>query len=111
MYIFGIGLHVVLALICAVHVVRTGQPNYWLFILFAFPGLGSLVYVLTVYLPGSRLQRQAGKAVKSAVKALDPTRELREAADAYAYAPTAQNQMRLAAAQLDAGQTEAAVAS
>ena len=48
MYIFGIGLHVVLALICAVHVVRTGQHNYWLFILFAFPGLGSLVYLLTV---------------------------------------------------------------
>ena len=107
----GLGLHVVIAVLCAIHAIRNRQQMYWLFILFAFPGLGSLVYVLTVYLPGSRLQRQAGKAVKSAVTALDPTRELREAADAYAYAPTAQNQMRLAAAQLEAGQTEAAVAS
>ena len=108
---FGIGLHVVLALICAVHAVRTGQPTYWLFILFSFPFLGSVAYFVAIYLPSSRLQRHAGKVMKSAVKALDPTRELREAADAYQYAPTAQNQMRLAAAQLEAGQTQAAVAS
>lgn len=111
MAIFGIGLHVLVALFFAVHAVRSGQATYWLFILFAFPGLGSVVYFFAVFLPSSRLQRHAGKALKSAVKVLDPTRELREAADAFAYTPTAQNQMRLAAAQLEAGQVDAAVQS
>ena len=44
----GLGLHVVLAIICAIHVVRSGQPLYWLFILFSFPLLGSLVYFLVI---------------------------------------------------------------
>jgi hypothetical protein len=93
----------VLALLCAIHVVRTRQQLYWLFILFAFPLLGSLVYLFAVYLPNSRLERSALRAVSAAAKALDPTREVREARAAFEDTPTAQNQMRLAAALLDAG--------
>jgi hypothetical protein len=44
MPIAGLGLHVVIALICAIHAVRSGQPLYWLFVLFAFALLGSAVY-------------------------------------------------------------------
>jgi hypothetical protein len=99
----GLGLHVVIALFCAVHAIRTRQQMYWLFILFAFPLLGSLVYLFGVYLPNSRLERSAMKAVSAAVKAIDPTREVREARAAFDDAPTAQNQMRLAAALLAAG--------
>lgn len=100
----GLGLHVVLALLCAVHVVRTRQLMYWLFILFAFPLLGSLVYFFGVYLPNSRLERGAMKAASAAAKVLDPTREVRDARAAFDDAPTAQNQMRLAAALLDVGE-------
>jgi len=100
----GLGLHVMLALICAIHVVRTRQQMYWLFILFAFPLLGSIVYFFAVYLPNSRLERGAMRAVSAAAKAIDPTREVREARAAFEDAPTAQNQMRLAAALLDIGQ-------
>jgi len=100
----GLGLHVVLALVCAIHVVRTRQQLYWLFILFAFPLLGSLVYLFAVYLPNSRLERGAMRAVSAAAKAIDPTRDVREARAAFDEAPTAQNQMRLAAALLDIGQ-------
>jgi len=99
----GLGLHVLVALFFAVHVVRTGQQTYWLFILFSFPLLGSIVYFVAIYLPNSRLERGARKVVRHAVKALDPTRELRDARAAFEYTPTAQNQMRLAAALLEAG--------
>ncbi|HEX5687911.1 MAG TPA: hypothetical protein VFY73_28170 [Ideonella sp.] len=102
----GLGLHFLVAIFFAIHVVRSGQPMYWLIILFSFPLLGSVVYFVAVYLPNSRLDRGARKAVAIAAKALDPTRELREARAAFDYTPTAQNQMRLAAALLDAGQAE-----
>ena len=92
----GLGLHILVALFFAVHAVRSGQQMYWLIILFSFPLLGSLVYFLAIYLPDSRLQHGARKVVASAAKALDPTRELREARAAFDYTPTAQNQMRLA---------------
>lgn len=37
MPIAGLGLHFIIALVCAVHAIRSQQPMYWLFILFAFP--------------------------------------------------------------------------
>lgn len=104
----GLGLHILLALVCAVHVVRSGQQLYWLFILFAFPMLGSLVYIFAIYLPNSRLERGALKAVSSAAKALDPGKDVRGARAEFEATPTAQNQMRLASALLDAGNAEEA---
>ena len=106
MPIAGLGLHLILALLCAVHAVRSGQPLYWLFILFAFPVLGSLVYLFAVYLPSSRLERNAFKAVSVAAKALDPGKDVRLARAEFDEVPTAQNQMRLAAALLEAGEAQ-----
>jgi hypothetical protein len=103
MPIVGFGLYFVLAIFCAIHVVRTGQPLYWLMILFGFPLLGSLVYFFAIYLPTSRLRRHALRAVSAAARAIDPTREVREARVAFDETPTAQNQMRLAEALLGIG--------
>ena len=103
MHIAGIGLHVIIALFFAVHAVRSGQNTYWLFILFAFPLLGSIVYFFAIFLPNSRLQRHARQLANNAVKALDPTREVREAQAAYDYSPTAQHEIRLAQALLAVG--------
>ncbi|WP_411879524.1 hypothetical protein [Polaromonas sp. YR568] len=100
----GLGLHFIVALFFAVHALRSGQQLYWLIILFSFPMLGSIVYFLAIYLPDSRLERGARKVVAAAAKTLNPTRELKEAHAAFDYTPTAQNQMRLAAALLEAGQ-------
>jgi len=107
----GIGLHILIALFFAVHVVRSGQPIYWLFILFSFPLLGSIVYFIVIYLPNSRLHTGARKAVAVAARALDPTRELREARAAFDFTPTAQNQMRLAAALLATGAAQESAAN
>ncbi|MBH9575663.1 hypothetical protein [Inhella proteolytica] len=104
----GLGLHFLLAIYCAVHALRNGQPMYWLIILFSFPVLGSVVYVLAIMLPHSRVQRQAGRALRAVGQALDPGREVREAREALDTTPTAQNQMRLAAALLAAGQLDEA---
>jgi len=101
---FGLGLHVLIALFFAVHAMRSGQQMYWLFVLFSFPLLGSIVYFLVIYLPNSRLDHGARKVVAAAAKTLDPTRELRDARAAFEYTPTAQNQMRLAGALLESGQ-------
>jgi hypothetical protein len=109
MPIVAAGLYFALAIFCAVHAVRTRQNHYWLFILFAFPLLGSLVYFFAIWFPNSRLQRQTMKTVAAAARAIDPTREVREARAAFEETPTAQNQMRLAAALLAVGQPQEAV--
>jgi hypothetical protein len=83
---------------------------YWLLILFSFPQLGSIVYFAAEFLPHSRLERQARLAGHALQKKLDPGRDVREARAAFDLTPTAHNQMRLAGALLEAGQTAEAVA-
>ncbi len=110
MPILGLGLHLIVAIFFAVHAVRTGRQLYWLLILFAFPLLGSFVYFAAVFLPHSRLERQARMAGHALQKKLDPGRAVREARQAFDLTPTAHNQMRLASALLEAGQATEAVA-
>src|SRR3954451_3836459 len=108
MPIVGFGLYLALAILCAVHVVRTGQSLYWLVVLFGLPVVGSIVYFIAVFLPASRLRRGALRAMDAAARALDPQREVRTARTAFEETPTAQNQMRLASALLAAGDAPAA---
>jgi hypothetical protein len=105
---FGLGLHILIALFFAVHVVKSGRQLYWLLILFSFPLLGSVVYFFAIFLPDSKLERTAMKAVTSVAKSLDPGKELREAREAFEFTPTAQNQMRYAAALLESGAAQEA---
>ena len=93
----------------AAHALRSGQDRYWLMILFAFPGLGSLVYALMIFLPSLRHTRQGRQVVRGVRRALDPTRELRQAQDAFENAATTDNRLRLADALLDAGRASEAV--
>jgi len=103
MPIFGISLHVIVALFFAVHAVRTQQNMYWLLILFLFPGIGSAVYFFAVYLPGLRQSHGARAATRALSQLVDPNRAVREARTDFDRAPTVAHRMRLAAALLDAG--------
>lgn len=109
MHILGIGLHVLVAVYFAIHAVRTRRELYWLLILFLFPGLGSLVYGIAVWLPEVRASRGAHRAGKAVRQLLDPGRELREAIEASEQAPTVANLLRLADALLAAGRAAEAV--
>lgn len=103
MPIFGISLHVIIALFFAVHAVRTHQNMYWLLILFLFPGIGSLVYFFAIYLPSLRESRGARAATRAISQLVDPNRAVREARTDFDGAPTVAHRIRLAAALLDAG--------
>ena len=105
----GLGLHFIVALFFAVHALRAGKQMYWLIILFSFPLLGSIVYFFAEYLPSTKLDRGVKQVSNIALSLLDPTRELREAKQAFDLSPTVQNRMRLAAALDGAGEYNEAV--
>jgi hypothetical protein len=109
MPIAGLGLHVLIAIYFAVHAIRTGQDRYWLFILFAFPLLGSLVYAIAIWMPDARNSRQGQQVVSGVRKMLDPTRELRAAQEQLEIAATPDNHLRLASALLESGRASEAV--
>jgi hypothetical protein len=73
-----IGLaHLLIAVTLASHALKTGRPQFWIFILVLLPGVGSLAYVLLELLP-SLAHTRRGRAVAGGIDNLiDPHREFR----------------------------------
>jgi hypothetical protein len=101
-------LSLVVSVALAVHVVRTGRDTFWLWIILLFQPLGGLVYIIAILLPEITRGSAARKLEKSAVAALDPTREYREAKQACEDTPTVRNQSRLAQAAAALGRHDEA---
>jgi hypothetical protein len=91
-------LHVLLGVTCAVHVVRTGRPYYWIFIILFFPVIGVLIYVVAELLPELLGTHAVRQAAGNARKILDPERAYREASRNLQISPTAYNMCALAEA-------------
>jgi hypothetical protein len=86
------------ALLCGIHVVRTGRELYWLWIFVIAGPLGAAVYFFAIILPemlGGSTARNVGKAAR---QALDPERDYRNAMRALDDTPTVGNRMKLAQA-------------
>lgn len=96
MPILGFGLHILIAILCAVHVLRTNQERWWLFVLFFFPLLGSIIYGLAVFLPEMSRSRGGRRVVRGLRDTLDPGRELREAEAEFEHSATIANRIRVA---------------
>lgn len=98
-----LGLSLLFSIGLCVHVVRSGQQTFWLWIILMFQPLGGVVYLVAVIGPellGGRTARRLGEAAR---ETLDPHREYREARTAFAETPTVRNQSRLAAAEAQLG--------
>ncbi|MFI4974684.1 MAG: tetratricopeptide repeat protein [Caulobacterales bacterium] len=98
MFFLGGGLSLLMSVLLCIHVVRTNQAIYWLFIILFLQPLGGIVYLAAIVLPemfGGTGARRLGQAAR---ETLDPTREYRTAKAAVDDSPTVHNQMRLAQA-------------
>ena len=98
-----------LQIICVVHIVRTGRPFMWIWIVLFLPGLGMIAYFIVEIAPGLFGSRTARNLQNSAVSTLDPGRELRRRRRALEEADTVDNRRLLAEAMEAAGQHEEAL--
>ena len=105
----GLGLHVIIAIFFAIHAIRSGRELYWLFILFMFPLLGSIVYAAVVFVPQMRNSRGARRLVSGIRQTLDPGAELRAAQAEFELSATVGNRLRLADALAAKGRADEAV--
>ncbi len=92
------GLVLIFSIVLCVHVVRTGQPMYWLWIILAFQGIGGLIYLIAVILPDLTGGKTARRITIAARETLDPERAYRTARAAYDDTPTVANALRMAGA-------------
>lgn len=93
---------------CGLHVVRSGQERYWLYLIIALPGLGCLIYALGIMLPDMLGSRRGRRAVTQLHDRLDPERHLRALRDELELSDTRDTRVRLADELLRLGQPEEA---
>lgn len=103
-----LGLSLIFSIALCVHVVRTHQAMFWLWIILMFQPLGGVVYLVAVMLPGLLGGATARRVGQAARDTLDPGRAYREAKAAYDDAPTVQNGMKLAEAAAGLGRWDEA---
>ena len=83
-------------IICGLHVVRSGQERNWLYLIIALPGLGCLIYFLSIMLPDLLGSRSGRRAVNRLHDRLDPQRHLRALRDALELSDTRETRVQLA---------------
>ncbi len=103
-------LEVVAQVLCAVHIVRTGRPYYWIYIVMFVPMVGMLTYFMIEILPDLLGTRTARSAAAGVGRALDPGKGVRVAERNLAMTPTTENKAYLADAYLGVGRVEEAAA-
>ena len=89
----------------AVHAVKTGRERQWLFIIIVFPGVGSLIYFLSEYLPD---MQQAARFRKKNFRTSSP-RHLRHLEDQVEITPSVKNKKALAEAYVHSGMFDKAI--
>jgi hypothetical protein len=102
-------LSVVLQIGCAVHVIRSGRPMYWIFLLLIGSYIAVAVYLLAEVVPDMRNSPGARRAMRSAHDRIDPERGKRRAANQLELADTADNRRRLAEESLRTGDYQQAM--
>jgi hypothetical protein len=96
-------LSILLQITCAVHVVRSGRPMYWIFILLIGSYIAVAIYFFAEILPELRHSRGARRVVRGVQDRIDPERQKRQAALQLDLADTQTNRRRLAEESLRAG--------
>lgn len=79
-----------------VHVIRTNQPKFWIFVILLAPLIGSLVYGGLVLLPAWRDSWQGRRLQRKVVETLAPARQREALGRELAVADTVENRLRYA---------------
>jgi len=90
----------------AVHAVKTGRERQWLFIIIVFPGVGSLIYFFSEYLPD---MQHAARIRKRSFQG-SSTKHLRYLEDQVEITPSVKNKKALAEAYVHSGMFDKAIA-
>ncbi|HTV86946.1 MAG TPA: tetratricopeptide repeat protein [Dyella sp.] len=89
-------LSLALQVACAVHVVRSGRPLYWIWLLLLGSYLAVAVYVLIAVIPDLRRNPGGHKVARQAMKVIDPQRRRRELMRQLELSNTVDNRRKLA---------------
>jgi hypothetical protein len=85
-----------LQFVCLVHMVRSGRPYWWIWVIMIGSYLGVAVYIFTQMLPDLRNDPRSRRLARQVVHTIDPERQRRRIAQELEAADTVDNRRRLA---------------
>ena len=85
-----------LQILCAVHVVRSGRPMYWIWLLLIGSYLAVIVYALVAVIPDLRNDPRSRNVAKEVLNRFDPERQRRHVQQRLELADTTDNRRALA---------------
>lgn len=95
----------ILQAVCAIHCIRKGNQNKWIWLIIFIPLIGSLAYIFTEIFTKTEMEK-----VQSGVGAVfNPSGKVKSLEENLRFADTFVNRIALADAYLDARQTEKAI--
>lgn len=101
-------LPIALQLLLVIHVVKTGQDRFWIWLLVFLPVAGGLAYLIVVVLPELGQSHQARSVASGLSRAVNPTKRLKELERTLSLSNTVANKLALADECLDCGMAERA---
>ena len=99
---------IALDVFCVIHAMRHGADRMWIYVIVLLPGIGAIAYLIAEVLPamfGHRARKFAG----SAMRTIDPERNLRRLEADLALVDSAENKRRVAEEQMRLGRYREAV--
>ncbi len=96
-------LSVILQFICLVHMVRSGRPYWWLWVIMLGSYLGVAVYFFTQILPELQRSPATRRVVRNVQKTINPERDRKRIAAELEVADTVTNRARLAEESMTLG--------
>ena len=105
----AVPLVLVLQIIAAVHLFRTGRDMRWLFLIILVPMVGCLAYFFIEVFPSLRNNPAARRALQRAKAAVDPNRGVREGSLNYERSQNIDTASRLAGELTKAGRYQEAI--
>ncbi len=96
-------LSIALQAACAIHVVRSGRPLYWIWLIVIGSYLAVVVYALVAIIPDLRHDPRGRDVASKTLKIIDPERRRRELQRRLELSNTVENRRRLADESLELG--------
>ena len=102
------GLTIAMEVLLVVHVIKTGRPYYWIYIVLLIPIAGAVAYILVEALPDLAQSRTGRRFAKDLGSAVNPHGQLQQLTKEAARADTVENRFRLAKECLELNRLEEA---
>lgn len=99
----------ILSIVCTIHVLKTGRPFYWIFLIWFLSGIGAVIYFFVEILPGLQSNRNVTQLGSDLATVVNPGRHVRKLEEELEISDTVKNRQLLAKAYVEAKRFDEAI--